>query len=119
MLIQVTKHDEGKGVRLDPLWEAKETSCHKKHQAVIANYTNPTKGSVDPGRTRVLGERHLSSRNGIHLDYVVAVKFRVSVAPIQQGGTHPVGITFHSLHLPGERGEVYRGKTEKCTTHIA
>lgn len=53
--------------------------------------------------TCVLAERHLSGRDGVHLDYVVAVQFRVSVALIQQGGTNPVGITFHSLHLPDER----------------
>lgn len=49
--------------------------------------------------TRVLGERHLCRGDGVHLDDVVAVEFRVPVALIQQGGTHPVGVALHSLRL--------------------
>lgn len=52
--------------------------------------------------TCVLGKCHLSSGDGVHLDYVVSVKLSVSVALVQQGGANPVGITFDSLHLPEE-----------------
>lgn len=58
------------------------------------------------GCTCELSEGHLSGRDGVHLDNVVAIQFRVSVALIKQGGTNPVSITFNSFHLPGERGEV-------------
>lgn len=44
----------------------------------------------------------MSSRDGIHLDDVVAVQLTVSVSLIQKGGTNPVGITFDSFHLKDE-----------------
>lgn len=53
--------------------------------------------------TCVLGECDMCRWNGIHLDYIVAVKFRVSVALIQKSGTHPVGITLYSLRLQKQK----------------
>lgn len=101
MLIQVAEHNEGIGVGLDPLWEGlKKVTLNT---VCFQNMTQMKPRALWIRRcTCVLAESHLGSRDGVHLDYVVAVQCGVSVALVQQGGTYPVGITFHSLHLPNK-----------------
>ena len=73
MLIQVAEHNEGIGVRLDPLWEG-----FKNVMLNTICFQNMTQ--IKPrdlwirSCTCVLAESHLSSRDGVHLDYVVAVQ---------------------------------------------